>query len=68
MNNAAINPRPPATASGGHAMALIKSPPRLQQSAAAMSCPTARVWAGDFKGTAFLREPAVARTRKMALK
>jgi hypothetical protein len=33
-----------------------------------MSCPTARVWAGDFKGTIFLREPAAVRTRKMALK
>jgi hypothetical protein len=26
------------------------------------------VWAGDFKGTIFLREPAAVRTRKMALK
>jgi len=40
-----MKPRPPATASGGHATDLINSPPRLQQSAAEAIKPTARACA-----------------------
>jgi hypothetical protein len=45
-------------------MALMSRPPRLQQSAAATSKPTARVWAGDFKGAVLLGGPSVWRHAK----
>ena len=42
-NSAAIKPRPPATAKGDQVTALISTPPRLQQRAAATSKPKAVV-------------------------